>query len=77
MPNHLRLILNGLFDCEVITVDIYAQEILKHPRDYGTGPFWTELNENFRLFCKDMKLNYEYSIKNRRKNLMNYYLSLL
>ncbi len=75
--NHPQLMLNKLFDCEVITVDVYAQETLKHPRNYRTGPFWIEPNENFGLFCKDMKLNNEYSIKNRRKNLMNYYLSLL
>lgn len=77
MPNHPQLMLNKLFDNDVINVDVYAQETLKHPRDYGTGPFWIEPNENFGLFCKDMKLNNEYSIKNRRKNLMNYYLSLL
>lgn len=77
MPNHPQLILNKLFENEVINVDVYAKETLKHPRDYGTGPFWIELNINFKFLCESYELKYVFNEKNRTLCRMKYYISLL
>ncbi len=77
MPNPPQLMLNKLFDVKATYVDVYAKETVKHPRDYGTGPFWIEANENFKLFCEDLEYKFEFQIKNRKENQRKYRLSLL
>lgn len=77
IPNPPQIMLNKIFDVEVNYVDVYTNETVKHPRDYGTGPFWIEPNENFHLFCIDMEYNDDYKLKNRWKNRVKYDFSLL
>jgi hypothetical protein len=77
MPNEPQLSMNRLFDNEVIMVDTYVEETLKHPRDYGTGPFWLEPNINFKHLCEDYGLKYVFQNENRNSYRMKYYVSLL
>jgi len=56
VPNPPQLLLNRLYENEIYFVDAYRENTLKHPKDYGFGPFWVTTNENFQNFCKDHQI---------------------
>lgn len=57
VPNPPQLMLNRLYSNEVYDVDVYQADTLKHPRDYGSGPFWVTVNENMKHFCCDLGMH--------------------
>ena len=79
MPNRPQLMFNKMYPNEVFFIDAYCVLTTKHPRDYGSGPFWVVTNKNFQLFCSDLGLMLPLHIQNQNKiqNLLKYYFSLL
>lgn len=78
IPNPPQLLLNRLCrEVKVTYVDVYHQATLKHPSDYGSGPFWVEINENVRRFCQDSGMTAdERRVRGSVKNAIKYYILL-
>lgn len=76
VSNPPQLMLNKLFDNDVVIVDTYVERTTKHPRDYGSGPFWISTNANFQKFCRDNQLTITSKIKPSLKEYAKYYFSL-
>lgn len=54
MPNHPQLMINKLYPNEVFLVDVYSNITVKHPKDYGSGPFLLECNKNVQQMMLDI-----------------------
>lgn len=77
VPNSPQIMLNKLFNNEIVIVDTYAKETIKHPRDYGSGPFWIVPNDNFKKFCYENNMSIPENIKPCLKDYFKYYFSLI
>ena len=77
MLNAPQLLLNKLFENEVYIVDAYVESTTKHPRDYGTGPFWLEVNDNVIRFLEDNGFKKRQVIHTTPQNRLKYSISLL
>lgn len=54
--NPPQVAINKLAGVDVVYIDVYTKQILKHPRDYGGkngGPIWVEVNDNLKRYLKD------------------------
>lgn len=78
MPNHPQLMLNKLFDNKVYIVDVYDKLSLKHPKDYGNGPFLLSATEYFRNFLIDISNNKNIQFEKLSMfEYLKYYMSLI
>ncbi len=75
MPNPPQFLLNRICKGVKVTyVDAYHKVTVKHPSDYGSGPFWIGVNKNVRRFCKDYGMAADRERKHCHfKNALKYY----
>lgn len=79
MPNSPQLMLNKLYDNEIYNIDTYKLITVKHPRDYGSGPFWICVNDNFVRFCDEFEFEVDDTKSNPNViiNYLKYYSALV
>lgn len=77
VPNSPQLLLIKLFNTNAYFVDAYKEKTVKHPKDYGQGPFFVGITKNVKKLCEDYgykipdKLESKNSIKNNMKFLFS------
>ena len=56
VANPPQISINALFHIDCTYVDVYSKWIESHPKQYGDGPIWIEVNDNLRNYLCDAGL---------------------